>query len=86
MECLNCGRQLPVELETAWRKTQSSHSNSAGQRVPRSPISSFTQAAIDSSKNPTVLMPCPFYQIYEGAAIMAEPNPFISRQLLKTTL
>ncbi|MFG6371468.1 MAG: succinyldiaminopimelate transaminase [Turicimonas muris] len=53
--------------------------NPATQILPvngsREALFSFTQAAIDSSKNPTVLMPCPFYQIYEGAAIMAGAKP-----------
>ena len=53
--------------------------NPASQILPvngsREALFSFTQALVDSSKNPTVLMPCPFYQIYEGAAIMAGAEP-----------
>lgn len=41
----------------------------------REALFSFTQALVDSTKNPTVLMPCPFYQIYEGATIMAGAKP-----------
>ena len=43
----------------------------------REGIFSFIQAAIDTSKdNPVIMMPNPFYKIYEGAAIMAGAKPF----------
>ena len=43
----------------------------------REGIFSFIQCAIDSSKeNPKVLLPNPFYKIYEGAAIMAGAEPY----------
>ena len=43
----------------------------------REALFSFVQAVIDSSqKNPLVLMPNPFYQIYEGAALLANANPY----------
>ena len=37
----------------------------------REALFAFAQAVIDQSKNPLVLAPNPFYQIYEGAAILA---------------
>ena len=43
----------------------------------REGIFSFLQAAIDTSKdNPVIMMPNPFYKIYEGAAIMAGAKPY----------
>lgn len=42
----------------------------------REALFAFTQAAIDrTKKSPKVLMPNPFYQIYEGAAILAGAEP-----------
>ncbi len=41
----------------------------------REALFSFTQALIDRTKNAAVVMPCPFYQIYEGAALMAGAQP-----------
>ncbi len=42
----------------------------------REALFSFTQCVIDRSKNPLVLMPNPFYQIYEGAALLAGAEPY----------
>lgn len=50
----------------------------------REAIFSFVQAVIDTDNNvenntnskPTVVMPNPFYQIYEGAAILAQATPY----------
>ena len=43
----------------------------------REGIFSFIQAAIDTSKdNPVIMMPNPFYKIYEGASIMAGAKPY----------
>jgi len=43
----------------------------------REALFSFAQAVIDSSKPaPLVIMPNPFYQIYEGAAILAGAEPY----------
>ncbi len=42
----------------------------------REVLFSFTQAMVDSSQNPVVIMPNPFYQIYEGAAILAGAKPY----------
>lgn len=42
----------------------------------REALFAFAQAVVDDSKiNPTVLMPNPFYQIYEGAAFLAGAKP-----------
>ncbi len=41
----------------------------------REALFAFAQAAIDTSKSPLVLMPNPFYQIYEGAALLAGADP-----------
>jgi len=37
----------------------------------REALFAFVQAAVDSRSDPLVLMPNPFYQIYEGAALLA---------------
>lgn len=51
----------------------------------REAIFSFVQACINTQQNtveqptldkPTIVMPNPFYQIYEGAAILAEAEPY----------
>ena len=42
----------------------------------REALFSFAQAVVDSSRNPIVIMPNPFYQIYEGAAILAGAEPY----------
>jgi N-succinyldiaminopimelate aminotransferase len=41
----------------------------------REALFSFAQAAIDSSKQAKVVCPNPFYQIYEGAALLAGATP-----------
>ncbi len=41
----------------------------------REGLFAFAQAVIDRSAEPTVLMPNPFYQIYEGAALLAGAQP-----------
>ncbi|NOX51287.1 MAG: succinyldiaminopimelate transaminase [Gammaproteobacteria bacterium] len=41
----------------------------------REALFSFAQAMLDSSSSAQVLMPNPFYQIYEGAAILAGAEP-----------
>ncbi len=42
----------------------------------REALFAFAQALVDKSKkNPSVLMPNPFYQIYEGAALLAGAKP-----------
>ncbi|XID75861.1 succinyldiaminopimelate transaminase [Alkanindiges sp. WGS2144] len=42
----------------------------------REALFSFVQANIDRSKAPYVVMPNPFYQIYEGASILAGAKPY----------
>ncbi len=42
----------------------------------REALFSFAQCLIDSSQKPLVLMPNPFYQIYEGAALLAGAEPY----------
>lgn len=54
--------------------------DAAKQVVPvngsREALFAFAQAVIDSSKpNPVVISPNPFYQIYEGAALLAGAEP-----------
>jgi N-succinyldiaminopimelate aminotransferase len=41
----------------------------------REALFAFAQAVIDRSQKPLVLMPNPFYQIYEGAAFLAGAEP-----------
>ena len=43
----------------------------------REALFSFVQAAIDRDLSPKVVMPNPFYQIYEGAAILAGATPYL---------
>lgn len=54
--------------------------NADSQVIPvsgtREALFSFAQAVVDSSKDPIVIMPNPFYQIYEGAAILAGAEPY----------
>ena len=42
----------------------------------REALFSFAQCAVDRARNPLVLMPNPFYQIYEGAALLAGAQPW----------
>ncbi len=42
----------------------------------REALFSFAQAVIDPREKPLVLMPNPFYQIYEGAALLAGAGPY----------
>lgn len=41
----------------------------------REALFSFTQAVVDRAAKPLVVMPDPFYQIYEGAALLAGADP-----------
>ena len=43
----------------------------------REALFAFAQAAIDAGRSPLVLMPNPFYQIYEGAALLAGAEPYL---------
>lgn len=42
----------------------------------REALFSFAQCCIDAEQKPLVLMPNPFYQIYEGAALLAGAEPY----------
>lgn len=42
----------------------------------REALFSFTQACVTASEDATVVMPNPFYQIYEGAALLAGAKPY----------
>ena len=42
----------------------------------REALFAFVQAVTDRSKDPLVVMPNPFYQIYEGAALLAGAEPW----------
>ncbi len=42
----------------------------------REALFAFAQAVIDRTKSPLVLMPNPFYQIYEGAAFLSGAEPY----------
>lgn len=42
----------------------------------REALFAFAQAVVERSANPLVLMPNPFYQIYEGAALLAGAEPY----------
>jgi N-succinyldiaminopimelate aminotransferase len=50
----------------------------------REALFSFAQCVIDSSKNPLVVMPNPFYQIYEGAALLAGAEPYFLNATAET--
>lgn len=42
----------------------------------REALFAFVQAVVDSSSRPLLVMPNPFYQIYEGAALLAGAEPY----------
>ena len=42
----------------------------------REALFAFAQAVIDQNKDPVIVMPNPFYQIYEGAAYLSGAEPF----------
>ncbi len=42
----------------------------------REALFSFAQCVLDSAEKPVVIMPNPFYQIYEGAALLAGAEPY----------
>lgn len=43
----------------------------------REALFAFVQAVVDERDSPLVLMPNPFYQIYEGAALLAGATPYL---------
>ncbi|MGD8566651.1 MAG: succinyldiaminopimelate transaminase [Gammaproteobacteria bacterium] len=54
--------------------------NSGTQILPvngtREALFAFAQAVVDRAQNAVVMMPNPFYQIYEGAALLAGAEPY----------
>jgi N-succinyldiaminopimelate aminotransferase len=50
----------------------------------REALFAFAQCLIDPSENPVVLMPNPFYQIYEGAALLAGATPWFMNTTRET--
>src|SRR5690606_28565186 len=42
----------------------------------REALFAFTQAVVRSERQPLVVSPNPFYQIYEGAALLAGAEPY----------
>lgn len=42
----------------------------------REALFAFVQAVVDPARDPVVVMPNPFYQIYEGAALLAGAQPY----------
>ena len=50
----------------------------------REALFSFAQSVIDNHKKPVVIMPNPFYQIYEGAAILAGAEPYFLNTTAET--
>lgn len=61
------------------RRFKLEHINSDDQVIPvngtREALFAFTQAVLERDENPRVLMPNPFYQIYEGATLLAGGEP-----------
>jgi N-succinyldiaminopimelate aminotransferase len=47
----------------------------------REALFSFAQCLIDPARQPVVIMPNPFYQIYEGAALLAGAEPYFINTL-----
>ncbi len=50
----------------------------------REALFAFAQAVVDRGANPLVVMPNPFYQIYEGAALLAGAEPWFLNTLADT--
>ncbi|MBN4079576.1 aminotransferase class I/II-fold pyridoxal phosphate-dependent enzyme, partial [Beggiatoa alba] len=50
----------------------------------REALFAFAQAVVDRQQNPLVLMPNPFYQIYEGAALLAGAEPWFLNTTAET--
>lgn len=50
----------------------------------REALFAFAQAVIDRSRAPLVVMPNPFYQIYEGAALLAGAEPWFQNTVAAT--
>lgn len=50
----------------------------------REALFAFAQAVVDRSRTPLVVMPNPFYQIYEGAALLAGAEPWFQNTTAQT--
>ncbi|MDH5324738.1 MAG: succinyldiaminopimelate transaminase [Gammaproteobacteria bacterium] len=50
----------------------------------REALFAFAQAVVDRQQNPLVIMPNPFYQIYEGAALLAGAEPYYLNTVAET--
>jgi N-succinyldiaminopimelate aminotransferase len=50
----------------------------------REALFAFAQSVVDATRPATVVMPNPFYQIYEGAALLAEQRPSSSTRSAAT--
>jgi len=50
----------------------------------REALFSFAQCVIDATQNPLVVMPNPFYQIYEGAALISGAEPYFLNATAQT--
>lgn len=50
----------------------------------REALFSFAQCVVDATASPLVLMPNPFYQIYEGAALLAGAEPYFLNTTVET--
>ena len=69
------------ESIAAWlQRRYQANVSSEHQIIPvngtREALFAFAQCIIDDSRSPLVIMPNPFYQIYEGAAILAGAEPW----------
>jgi N-succinyldiaminopimelate aminotransferase len=51
----------------------------------REALFAIAQAVVDRSRDPVVLMPNPFYQIYEGAALLAGAEPVFMNTMADTS-
>lgn len=82
---------IPKLRETiaAWlEKRFACHVNPETQVLPvngtREALFSFAQCVIDATQNPLVVMPNPFYQIYEGAALLSGAEPYFLNATAQT--
>lgn len=74
------GRMDLREAISSWiKKRYGATVDPVSQIIPtygsREALFSIVQATVDRTAHPMVAMPCPFYQIYEGAAFMAGAEP-----------
>jgi len=85
------GLDLLRETMAAWfrRRYSLPRLDAASEVLPvngtREALFAFAQAVIDTSRpNPVVVSPNPFYQIYEGAALLAGATPLFLNQTADT--